>query len=355
MSDFLTPLLYTGMNLYNSFNSAAQRAGTTPGQFVQRAFSQPTQQSYSGGSTGGGASSGGASGQPSTGGQSQPTGPSEEEINSIYNPSFDYLNQAESQLRADYPNYVNEANNAYNTNVSQLGGQRDKANSQLDLSSTQAQQRKEDALSASRRLFNELQMANNQRFGGASSAGLAASELQGRELQSQFGGINRDYGNTVQQINSQRQGVENDYQTGLLQLQQQKQQAINELNRDFQNKLLQINQNRSELASAKAQMRLQALQDLRNQIFQINQQNDQFAKQLDAMRSQAHAQLDAYTAQAAKYGANGQSAMQNYASMTSTNPTSQYMVGGYSAPNQTYSPTGQIRRSPWEDPYQYLT
>lgn len=213
------------------------------------------------------------------------------EIDNAYSGTYDYLNQAEANLRADYPNVLAEANANFTTNQALLNNQRDSALNQYSTQQKNAQNKYEDVLSSARRTLNEQRMGANQRFGGSSSAGQAATELQNVEFQRQQGQNVRQLGDLTAQIDMHRQDVEKQHQAGLLQLETQKQSAINQAQRDFQSKLLEITNNRAQVGQAKAQARLAALQNLRNQVFAIEQQNKQFKQTLELQRQQAQLQL----------------------------------------------------------------
>lgn len=216
-------------------------------------------------------------------------------IDEAYGQSNQYLDQAEQALRADLPNALQAAQSNYDVNAQQLGDTRTSANENFNTQKGKATTSYENALADARRLYQEQQTGANQRFGGASSAGQAFSEIQSREQARQFGQTNRSYTDVLNQVETQRGQVEREYNTGLLQLQQQKQTAVDQANRDFQNKLLQISQNRAQLGQAKAEARLQALQQLRSEVFAISQQNTQFEQALAMQKQQAQQQLGAYS------------------------------------------------------------
>jgi hypothetical protein len=250
------------------------------------------------------------------------------QINDLFNPSYDYLNQAEGQLRSDLPNVLNAAQANFDTNKSQLDASNTQAVNQLDLTGTQAGQRNEEALAANRRLYSDLGRGYQQRFGGSTSAGQAASEIANVEQQRQMGQTNRGYADTINQINMQKQNVEAQHQASLLQLQQAKQTAIDQANRDFQQKLLDISKSRADLGTSKAQANLQALQDLRNKVFQINLQNTQFQQTLEAQKAAASQQLQQYSSYAQAGTQAGQGAFNSYAQGAgAVNPTTGLQVG----------------------------
>lgn len=243
----------------------------------------------------------------------QPTGPSQQEIDAGFNPILDVLNQAESNLRSQQPGLIQEAEAQANASRQLLQNEQQAANEQLGRQETQTNQLAQSQTADQRRILQELQTANQQRFGGASSAGQAASELQGREFQRSQFGIQQNAQNALQQIGEQKQAVLRNYNQGLQQLEVNKQQAINQINRTFQDRLLEISARRGETESAKAQARLDALQQYRNQAYQINIARAQFENEL---RSQAQAnsqQLSALEQQAMMAIQGGQGAYEGFA------------------------------------------
>lgn len=292
-----------------------------------------------GGSTSGSSGSSGGSSSYSSGGGNvsnpyenlSPQGVSDEEINSIYNPQNEYLNQAEGNLRGQLPGLISEAESQASAQRSLLGDKRTSAFGQLDQSLNAANVNRDNQEAQQRQLLQELGQANQQRFGGASSAGQAASEIQGREFQRNLGGIGQNYQQASQQIQQKRVDVDNEYNTGLQQLQANTQTAINDINRRFQDKLLEITRLRSDNESAKAQARLGALQELRNSIFQINVQKAEFQSALDQQRNanlsglqQAESQLSQFVTQgqgaASKFGATQGGGMSGVSQQQAANP-----------------------------------
>lgn len=233
----------------------------------------------------------------------QVSGPSDADImaaiDSSYGASAGYLNQAEQNLRGDYPTITAEIQKQNEANQAQLTANKQKTISGVEKNVSTAKTRKEDALAQARRLYAELQKGNVQRFGGVSSAGQAVSELQGAEAQRQFGATNRDFSTFMKDIEAQKAQIETDFNASLLNLKTQADSAINQATRDFQNKLLEINRLRAENESNKSAKRLEALMNLKNQVFSINQQNTVFQQQLQAMKYQQMLELDTYQKKAA--------------------------------------------------------
>lgn len=253
----------------------------------------------------------------------------DQQISDIFNPQMDYLNQAENNLNSQFPSVLAELDAQQKTSSAQLDANKVSANQTLDTNLQQGARRKEDANSTQRRIFNEQRMGAQQRFGGVSSAGEAANTLLGLEQQRQAGSINRDFNDYAHEIEQHRAQVENDYKSQVLQLQQTTQQAKNEATRDFQNKLLQITSNRTQLTTEKAKARLDALMDLRNKTFAIDQQNLQFQQTLEAQRSQANIAIEQYKSTSGGQAKDGQAALDRY-------NTIQYNNGLSGEPNKPF-------------------
>ena len=280
-------------------------------------------------------------------------GPSEADINAqidaTYNPTMDYLNQN--------VNYVGQAKTAAEkqaeadllANQAQLGTQKEGTLGQLATQGRGVQTQKEDALATARRLYGELQRGNIQRFGGTTSAGQAASEIQGAEAQRQFGGIGRQANEAFQKIEQAKTDVESQYQSGLLQLKQGQQQALAKIQNDFTNAIMQINNMRAQTEQQKGQAKLQALQNLRQEALQLQSQATQYEQQLNLMREQQKLQLDSYAKTTGLAGTAGANAYNTFSNQSMT-PTqfSQVQSGVQNIPQQLQ---GSIKR-PEEWQYQ---
>jgi len=237
------------------------------------------------------------------------SGPSQAEIDSAFNPIFDVLNKAEYNLRGQKPGLISEAQQQAEASRQLLSNQRQTANDQLGTQTRDTNQARQSAVARQRQILQELSQANQGRFGGATSAGRAASELQGREFQRGVAGIDQNAQNAIQQIALQKNQVERDYQQGLKQLEVNRQKAVNDINRKFQDRLLEIDKQRGETESAKASARLNAVQELRNAVFQINTQKAQFEADLQLQAQQNHQYLDDTASQIQNYLATSQSSV----------------------------------------------
>lgn len=271
-----------------------------------------------------------------------PQGASESEINSIYAPQSDVYNQVEASLREQQPQILGEVQGQYDVNKQLATTGKTGAMNQIGVQETQGQRGKEDAMSRARRIFQEQQIGSQQRFGGSSSAGQASSELLARNLQTEQGQTQRQYNDFVQQIGVKKQEVEQKFNDTILQLNQQKDMAMNQITRDFQQKLLEIQNNRAQLESAKATAKLQALMDLRNKTYAIQQQNQQFLQQVALQKNQTLGSYDNLVNQFSQ-GANQSTQGAQQAGQVLSQTT-----GRKIAPlSMNYTPGGQTRANPY--------
>jgi len=183
----------------------------------------------------------------------------------------DYLSSIDQEAAAQNAMLGNYETTA---NADKLAAEQNLAGQATQLKGT-ALTGKEDALSAARRLYSELQQGYKQRFGGASSAGEAAMALTGNEQQRQMAQTNRGYQDTINQID------------------QQSATALNTVQSEFRSRLDQINQNRTMVESQRLQARRGALQDLANKAFAIKQQQESFKQNLQLMQAQIDMQAKA--------------------------------------------------------------
>ena len=258
------------------------------------------------------------------------------EINSQYNERMGYLSKAEEAIRLGQPEILEGIAADLKAGKSQVETGKQKELGVLSGSEKEATGRKEDVLASSRRLYDELRRGGQQRFGGASSAGGAMSELLGVEQQRQAGLTGREYSRAMDQISTQKADIESQYQSTLLQLESENKNAQNQANQEFRSRLDEINQNRLLASDAKGQARLGVLTDLRDKMFSIEQQKTQFQQQLEQMRQEQTLSLDTYAKQLQMAGASGQQAATGFNQATTTSPTSDITATG----RQSTQPVG---------------
>lgn len=240
------------------------------------------------------------------------------EINNTFNNVMGYLSQNEGLLNQSRDTAFGQADADLATNETLLGNQRSQADRTIQEQGIQADQKKEDALSQARRLYQQLSTGAKQRFGSMSSAGQGASEILGSELQRNMGGIQQGAMNTERELANAARTIEENFNAGRMQLQQAFQGAKAKIQQDFISALTQINNMRASSEQEKGAARLQALSKVRDQVFQMKQQETSFNQQLEAMRQENLLNFQNYNQTAGAATAAGASTLNNFA------PTSTY-------------------------------
>jgi len=272
-----------------------------------------------------------------------PSGPSQEELDGAYNPIFEYLNQAQSQLGGAYDRQLGLLMEQEAKRTGDLGLGFQNSQAQIGNLKQDAGQRKEDVITSSRRLYNELGMANRQRFGGASSAGDAANELQSIEMQRSMAGAQRGYETTMREIGTKEMEVNSQFEIAKNNLKMQVDQAKESAYSQFQQGLLDIANQRAQTESQKAQQKLQYLDQYKQQLFQIQLAEQQYQQQMDTWKQQQDYQFAQWKQQLDYTNNQAGSAVSNYNASTTTAPTTAYKTGATKSATQT-APTGYKTR-----------
>lgn len=301
-----------------------------------------------GGSGGGG---GGSNPQPQGTNQPQedPMARIRAEVESIYAPLMNYYSQAESSITEEYNRYKPELEQQYQTSLSNIQTEKAKGERELAQQQEQAVARREDALSAARRLYDELRRGGRQRFGGASSAGQAYTELTNVEQQRQAGNIWNLYQQAESQITKYKADLADRFDQAFKELELAKTSALNQAYSDYQNRLNQIRAMKAQTESAKAQTALQELYNLRNQVNQINLTTLNLAQQLAANKQMAFNYVDNYAKRVAANIMGGRGVYESFLGQTTTNPQSNLTIGGRTTTASPNSYQGYINYKKPED------
>lgn len=286
---------YTPANAIGQTKSGAYITPKSSGQVIGASTTNSNSGSGGGGNSGGGGGGGYQQPQyqpepqtyfdPGTGMSFGSYGDYLGEIDNSYNEQMGILSGSESKIRQGQTDYEKSLEEQYKSQLPLLAQSRDVGLGGLSEQEKASRFQEQNALAEARRLYNELNTANRQRFGGATSAGMAASEILGREQQRQFGDVRNTAGQNIQKILEQRKLVEGEYQNKLQSLESQKNAALSQARQQFQDRLLQIDNSKMQLAGNKAQMKLQALMQLRAEANAIQQQATQFQQQLALQRA----------------------------------------------------------------------
>lgn len=341
---FATPSNNLG-SAYLSGTQGAFQAGANdnPAYKVQGGSVLGASTGPGGANTGGGAGGTGGSGgsgvanTTGTAGVTAPD-PTQELINQYYDAINASLQDSENLINQQQPGIISGINQNIDTSIGNVNRSNDAAVAQVGQSEQQGTQRKQDALTAATRLYNDLQMGGQQRFGGASSAGEAYAALTGRELQRNQAQIGSDYNSFMGQIATAKNNLQVQLQNALATLEQQRNSALSQAERDFQSRLAEINSQRDQNAANRASAQLSALQTLRNNIFNVNLAQAQSQQNLTTLASQVNSNYESAIKQFTLQQNNANTAGTTYNNQTTTNPTSQLSMAtpSYNPSTPTY-------------------
>ena len=226
------------------------------------------------------------------------------EVDNAYNDVYSNLNRQEQDLRGGEQNLYDSFTGQFDAQRPILDQGLQQGKQLVGQQGEQVKQQEANALTAARRLYQELTQGAKQRFGGSNSAGEFANAFMGREYQRNQGQIQNTTGQNMQALQSKAQELQQNYTAQLSQLEMQKQAALSQAKDVFNQRLSAINNARLGADQNKAQLKLQALQDLRGQISQVQSQALQMQQQLQSsvqqMQGQLAANVQGFNAQAGR-------------------------------------------------------
>lgn len=269
----------------------------------------------------------------------------------IYDEGKDYLDNLESNLYKNLPNYLSLFTDPYYNQIPTVTSNMNAGVANLQNQQGLAQYQEQDALSAARRLYNELTARNRQAFGGVSSVGQAASEIGARELQRQMGTVKNTAAQTIQGIVTKINEVKDKANTMIAKLKSDAELAKKEAQLAFQDKIAAINEKRYELKQQKAIDKINALAELRDRILSIQQVTTQKSAEVEQFRvaeinriAQESAGYGQDVENAGLYGANqvGRQATINTTGQGIMSSANQLGSGYSSANSALQSPSGLV-------------
>lgn len=223
------------------------------------------------------------------------------QVDSVYGDAYSNLDRQEASVRAGEQDLYTQFSAPYDAQRPLL----DQALKEGQTLNTQQQgaskQQEANALSAAKRLYQELSQGVQQRFGGGNSASDFAKAFFGREFQKNMGNIQNVAGQNMQKLLDQATNIQNDYNSKIQQLNKEKEGALAQARNVFNEKLAAINSARFGLDQNKAQLKLQALQELRanvqNVLANAMELEQRVQSSLQQGQAQLAAQVQAYRAQ----------------------------------------------------------
>lgn len=217
---------------------------------------------------------------PQSGSSSAPSGPSQAEIDSAFNPLFDSLNTAEAGVRSGYDEDVKGVDTRYGTYNKQYEDERGRLMGEATDKQTDFNETLKSALSDAIKAYNALNQQRISRFGGGSSAGQAVGELAQQEYFKQQGNVQKEGVRGEREFAKEFANIGQFIAQKKSELDMWKEEALGTLKKNLNSQLANIQMQRGETESAKAQARLSIIQDSINRARAIQDQDKAFRQQL---------------------------------------------------------------------------
>ena len=157
-------------------------------------------------------------------------------IDEYFGQAMGTLDSQEQSLYKNQSNLYTNATSPYDQQVPLINQAAQQGQNAITTQQTEAGTQEQNALSAARRLYDELTSRNRQAFGSGAlgSVGQAASEVLGRSAQEQFGTIRNTAGETIQKLATASRDLQEKTNAQLQSLELQKQQALAQAKMWFQ-------------------------------------------------------------------------------------------------------------------------
>ena len=286
-------------NPTNNNNPPAQQKQDTSGFNLKDPYTKPAGDNWFWDAADGWKQSGGGSGGSG--------GPSQAELDAAFNPLFSALGNAESAVRSGYESDVSGVGKRYDTYNKQYEDERSRLMGEATDKQTDFQQTLKSALQEAVKAYNALQQQRTARFGGGSSAGEAVGELARQEYFKQQGNVSQEGVRGEREFAKEFANIGQFISQKKSELDMWKEDALGTLKKNLDSQLANIQMQRGETESAKAQARMSIIQDSINRARAIQDQDTQFRQQLaiagvnqlqeSAGRSFTPAEIQAYIEQ----------------------------------------------------------
>lgn len=208
------------------------------------------------------------------------------QINSLYNPGMDLLNQQESLVRSqgvtakqginDQAKYLQDM---LDSQVKQMQGQTTDQQNAIELG-------KRSAMDEARNMFNALQQQTASRFGQGTGAGAFISDLQGQEYLRNQSKIQSGYTDSMKAIADYANRVQEFSMNEYLRIQREHDNALKAADDELNSRLLQINADRTNLQTSKAQQKIDVLRATMENARNLQNQRDSALFNLELWKQQ---------------------------------------------------------------------
>lgn len=205
-------------------------------------------------------------------GFSVPQGPSDQEINDLYNPLYGNLSQQEQQLGVNKASDLSMLDTSAQAASGTLQKQRGLYEQQFTANKEDVQGQSRSAYEEAIRARNSLRQQANSRFGGTSSAGQAVGELADAEFYRNQGSVQKSTMETLNNLVLERSKAAMYYDDENNRIERELNQQKESIRRQFTDALTQINSQKAMLDSEKTARKLAVREQFDAQLSQIQNQ-----------------------------------------------------------------------------------
>lgn len=199
-------------------------------------------------------------------GQQVPSGPSEEDLNNIYNPLNQAADATISYLNQQLPTDEAAVEAARARQEATIEKQRGLFNEQSTQDQTYLGEEKQSALQAAIRAYNALNQQRQARFGGSTSAGQAVGELATQEFFRSNADMEKTYAREITGLLGKRKMAQMFYDDEINRANEIATTELSNIRKEYRAAILGVENDKREIASRRAERKLQIDQDYRARI-----------------------------------------------------------------------------------------
>lgn len=214
------------------------------------------------------------------GGSGGSNGPSQAEIDAVFDPLFSSLNNAESTVRSGYNTDVQGVDSRYGNYRTQFDNEATQLKADATDKQGDFQATLKSALSDAMRAYKALQQQRVSRFGGGSSAGDAVGELSNQEYLRQQGEVGKEGVRGEREFSKEFNNIGMFVAQKKAELDTWKEETLETLTKNLNAQLADIQMQRGQTESAKANARISIIQDSINRARAVQDQDTSFRQNL---------------------------------------------------------------------------
>lgn len=204
------------------------------------------------------------------------------EVDSIFNPLMETLDKIKSGLQGGYDDFLNSYSKPFEAQIPLIQQAGEQGLSKIGQAKEKVNSGMTNALNAASQQYNELQMRNNQLFGGAalSSAGQASGEILGREQMRNTGNIRQSATTAMADLETEARNLQANVTSQVNNLTMLKDKAISDAKIAFDDRMREIELQKGQLESNKSYEKLNTLRNFNATITAIDDKFTTFKQNL---------------------------------------------------------------------------